>query len=68
MEKKSKRGGPLKSVYQREGLLKTLMDEYDVALLPDKSSKINVFREGLNYVTSFDLIKDGNFYKYHNYL
>ena len=64
MEKKSKRGRPLKSVYQREGLLKTLMDEYDIALLPDKGSKVNVFREGLNYVTSFDLIKDGDFYKY----
>jgi hypothetical protein len=64
MEKKSKRGRPIKSVYQREGLLKTLMDEYDVALLPDEGSKVNVFREGLNYVTSFDLIKDGDFYKY----
>ena len=45
-------------------MLKTLMDEYDVALLPDKDSRVNVFRNGLNYVTSFDLIKDGESYKY----
>lgn len=64
MEKKSKRGRPVKATYQREGLLKTLMDEYDVALLSDKDSRVNVFREGLNYVTSFDLVKDGDFYKY----
>lgn len=64
MEKKFKRGRPSKSVYQIEGLLRALMDEYDVSLLPDKGSKINVFREGLNYVTSFDLIRDGDFYKY----
>lgn len=40
------------------------MDEYDVALLPDKGSKVNVFRNGFNYITSFDLVKDGDFYKY----
>lgn len=59
-----KRGRPVKAIYQRDGLLKTLMDEYDVALLPDKDSKVNVFRKGFNYITSFDLIKDGDFYKY----
>lgn len=59
-----KRGRPVKAIYQREGLLKTLMDEYDVALLPDKDSRVNVFSKGFNYVTSFDLIKDGDFYKY----
>jgi len=59
-----KRGRPVKAIYQREGLLKTLMDEYDVALLPDKDSRVNVFRKGLNYITSFDLVKDGDFYKY----
>lgn len=59
-----KRERPVKSCYHREGLLKTLMDEYDVALLPDKGSKVNVFRNGLNYITSFDLVKDGDFYKY----
>lgn len=35
-----KRGRPVKAIYQREGLLKTLMDEYDVALLPDKDSRL----------------------------
>ena len=61
-----RRGRPVKAIYQREGLLKTLMDEYDVALLPDKDSKINVFSKdyGLNYITSFDLVKDGDSYKY----
>lgn len=59
-----KRGRTVKAVYQREGLLKTLMDEYDIALLSDKDSKVNVFRNGLNYVTSFELVKDGDFYKY----
>ena len=58
------KGRPVKSLYHREGLLKTLMDEYDIALLPDKDSKVNVFRNGLNYITSFDLIKDGDFFKY----
>ena len=55
---------PVKSYHHREGLLKTLMGEYDVALLPDKDSKVNVFRNGLNYIASFDLVKDGDFYKY----
>jgi len=59
-----KRGRPVKAIYQREGLLKTLMDEYNIALLPDKNGRINVFRRGLNYVTSFELVKDGDFYKY----
>ena len=59
-----KRGRPVKAIYQREGLLKTLMDEYDVALLPDKDSRVNVFHKGFNYITSFDLVNDGDFYKY----
>lgn len=59
-----KPGRPVKAIYQKEGLLKTLMDEYDIVLLPDKDSRVNVFHKGLNYITSFDLVKDGDFYKY----
>lgn len=59
-----KRGRPVKVIYKKEGLLKPLMDEYDVSLLSDKDGKVNVFRREFDYITSFDLVKDGDFYKY----